>query len=70
MHGALFGSELFGCCKKILRIDPKARVVIASGYSEGGTANGVMESGAKGFVQKPYDMSQLLTTVRDLLDGD
>ena len=41
---------------QILRIDPKARVVIASGYSEGGTANGVMESGAKGFVQKPYNL--------------
>jgi PAS domain S-box-containing protein len=55
---------------QILRIDPKARVVIASGYSEGGTANGVMESGAKGFVQKPYNMKQLLTAIREILDND
>ncbi|MFH0957757.1 MAG: PAS domain S-box protein, partial [Pseudomonadota bacterium] len=58
------------CLEEILRINPKARVVIASGYSESGPANGVMDSGAKGFVQKPYNMSQLLTTIREILDED
>jgi CheY-like chemotaxis protein len=58
------------CLDEILRINPKARVVIASGYSESGPANGVMDSGAKGFVQKPYNMRQLLTTVREVLDND
>jgi DNA-binding NarL/FixJ family response regulator len=58
------------CLAEILRIDPHAKVIIASGYSEGGQANGVMDSGAKGFVQKPYNMRQLLTTVREVLDKD
>jgi PAS domain S-box-containing protein len=58
------------CLDEILRINPNARVVIASGYSESGPANGVMDSGAKGFVQKPYNMRQLLTTVREVLDND
>jgi len=35
-----------------------------------GTASGVMAAGAKGFVQKPYDMRQLLSTVREVLDKD
>ena len=58
------------CLDEILRINPNARVVIASGYSESGPANGVMDSGAKGFVQKPYNMRKLLTTVREVLDND
>jgi CheY-like chemotaxis protein len=58
------------CLAEILRIDPHAKVIIASGYSEGGPANGDMATRAKGFVQKPYSMRQLLTTIRDILDAD
>ena len=58
------------CLAEILRIDPHAKVIIASGYSEGAPANGVMELGVKRFVHKPYNMRQLLTTVRDILDAD
>ncbi len=56
------------CLAKVLRIDPDAKVIIASGYSESGTADGVIVAGAMGFVQKPYNMRQLLTTIRDILD--
>ncbi len=56
------------CLTEILRVNPNAKVIIASGYSESGLANGVMEAGAKGFVQKPYNMRQLLTTIREILD--
>ena len=56
------------CLAEILRIDPNARVVIASGYSEGGPVNGAVAAGAKGFIQKPYNMRQLLTTVREIVD--
>ena len=58
------------CLAEILRINPNAKVIIASGYSESGPASGVMSVGAKGFVQKPYDMRQLLTTIREILDKD
>jgi two-component system, cell cycle sensor histidine kinase and response regulator CckA len=58
------------CLAEILRIDPHAKVIIASGYSEGGPANGVMAARAKGFVQKPYSMRELLTTIREILDVD
>jgi two-component system, cell cycle sensor histidine kinase and response regulator CckA len=56
------------CLAEILRINPNARVVIASGYSETGPVDGVIAAGAKGFIQKPYSMRQLLTTVREILD--
>ncbi len=58
------------CLAEILRVDPNAKVIIASGYSERGQVNGVMAAGAKGFVQKPYDMRQLLNTIREILDRD
>ncbi len=56
------------CLAEILRINPNAKVVLASGYSEGGRAIGATTAGATEFVQKPYDMRQLLTTAREVLD--
>jgi two-component system, cell cycle sensor histidine kinase and response regulator CckA len=58
------------CLAEILRINPNAKIIVASGYSEGDPANGVMNAGAKGFVQKPYDMRQLLSMVREVLDNN
>ena len=58
------------CLAKILRIDPKAKVIIASGYIASGLAKGMQAKGARGFVQKPYESSQLLTMVREVLDKD
>jgi two-component system cell cycle sensor histidine kinase/response regulator CckA len=52
----------------VLRINPDAKIVIASGASEGGPASEARVAGAKGFVQKPYDMRQLLSMVREVLD--
>jgi DNA-binding NtrC family response regulator len=58
------------CLGEILRIDPTVKVIIASGYSESGSASGATVDGAQGFVQKPYNMRQLLTAVREILDND
>jgi len=57
------------CLNEILKIDPKARVLIASGYTVNGPTRGALAAGAKGFVNKPYDMRELLTTVREVLDN-
>ena len=58
------------CLEEILRINPNAKIVLASGYSEGGQASGATAAGAKGFVQKPYNMRQLLTAAREVLDAE
>jgi len=57
------------CLSEILQINPDAKVVMASGYSEAGLASG-STVGAKEYIQKPYEMRQLLTTVRHMLDAD
>jgi len=56
------------CLVELLKINPSARVLIASGYSINGTAKKVMDSGAKGFISKPYQLDELITRVRDALD--
>ena len=55
------------CLQEILKLDPKTKVLIASGYSPDGTLREPLEGGAKGFVGKPFNLKQLLRTIRDAL---
>ncbi len=57
------------CLDKILQVNPKAKVIIASGYSESGSGRVAMARGAKGFVHKPYNIRQLLNAIREILDS-
>jgi two-component system, cell cycle sensor histidine kinase and response regulator CckA len=58
------------CLNRILEINPKAKVLMASGYSEHGPSNASITEGAVGFVVKPYDIRKLRQTVRKVLDHD
>jgi two-component system, cell cycle sensor histidine kinase and response regulator CckA len=55
------------CLERLLKIDPKVKVIIASGYSASDEGNETLRLGAKDFVSKPYDMQKLLQTVRHVL---
>jgi CheY-like chemotaxis protein len=52
---------------QILRVDPTAPIVMASGFSRD-YVRGYLERGAWAFLQKPYDHAQLLTIIRRVLD--
>jgi DNA-binding NarL/FixJ family response regulator len=43
-------------------------VIIASGYSANGQVKDALETGAAGYVGKPFRRVDLLTTVRGVLD--
>jgi len=58
------------CLEDLLRIDPKARVLIASGYAVDGQTKEALETGARGSVGKPFDMRQMLQAVREVLDSE
>jgi len=58
------------CLQELLRIDPLVKVLIASGYTEKARKDELMAAGARGFVTKPFTMTQLLGDVRDILDED
>ena len=61
----LDGTEVFTMLK--LR-DPKVKVVLASGYLEPQYRSELLKTGAKDFVQKPYDPNEVLKKIRAILD--
>lgn len=56
------------CLEELLRLYPKCKVLIASGYSEHGYLKESPVTAAGGFISKPYELKKLLRTVRDILD--
>jgi two-component system, cell cycle sensor histidine kinase and response regulator CckA len=56
------------CLRKILEIDPQAKVLIASGYAADTSTKECIELGAKEFVAKPFRIKNLLQQVRKTLD--
>ncbi len=57
------------CLEELLKMNPNAKVLIASGYAADGPAKEARESGAVGFVGKPFDMKRILLAVRKSIDG-
>ena len=56
------------CLKELLKLKPDQKVVIATGYSANEEVKNSMDAGAAGYIGKPYKLSDLLYTVRDVLD--
>jgi nitrogen-specific signal transduction histidine kinase/CheY-like chemotaxis protein len=60
------GGEAFD---RLKQINPQAKVLLSSGYSINGQASQIMERGCDGFIQKPFNLQQLSTKLRQILDG-
>ena len=56
------------CLQELLKIDPEVKVIIASGYPSIGKVKETLESGAAGFIGKPYNLKDMLKKVREFLD--
>ena len=56
------------CLEELLRIDPEAKILIASGYSPNGRTRDILEVGARGFVSKPFQAKQIFQMIRQILD--
>ena len=61
------GEETF---YKLREIDPEIPILLSSGYSKADKAERLLSAGADGFLQKPFDMSELRTRLSELLDMD
>jgi len=59
------GGETFDRLKKA---NPEVKVLLSSGYSINGQASHIMERGCDGFIQKPFNLQQVSTKVREILD--
>ncbi len=60
----LSGADTF---RALRRIDPDARVLLSSGYSIDGTAQTLLNEGARGFIQKPFRPADLASAVAETL---
>ena len=57
------------CLEELIKIDPDAKVMIASGYSAEEPKAAAMKAGARGFISKPYAIKKILKAVRVVMDA-
>ena len=62
----LSGRQVF---EEMCKIDPGVQVLVTSGFSEQGQVQELLAHGAREFVHKPFDLSDLLRKVRIALDA-
>jgi two-component system cell cycle sensor histidine kinase/response regulator CckA len=55
--------------ERLREINPEVKVLLSSGYSENGQAQDILAAGARGFLQKPYDLRAVLHSVRETLES-
>ena len=55
--------------QRMKAIDPSLKVIFASGYLDGNRRAEMISGGIRDFVQKPFDMQEVLKKVRDVLGG-
>jgi two-component system cell cycle sensor histidine kinase/response regulator CckA len=56
------------CLMELLATEPSIKVLVASGYMEDSHAREALASGARGFIGKPYQITELAVRVREILD--
>jgi two-component system cell cycle sensor histidine kinase/response regulator CckA len=54
---------------KLKKINPAVKVLFSTGYSQNEKVNEILALGVDGFIQKPYQVNNLLSKVREILDG-
>ncbi len=59
------GGETYDRMKEL---NPDIRVILCSGYSIDGDARKIMDRGCNGFIQKPFNLSDLSRKIREVLD--
>jgi PAS domain S-box-containing protein len=62
----LSGEDVF---KHIQRINPHAKVILASGFVEPLLKSELLKSGVQDFIQKPYTLNEVLQKTRKVLDA-
>jgi two-component system, cell cycle sensor histidine kinase and response regulator CckA len=53
--------------RALLSVNPKARIILSSGFSVEGEAQGLLNQGALAFLQKPYHKSELARALEEAL---
>jgi PAS domain S-box-containing protein len=64
--GGMGGKE---AVQKLLAIDPHAKAIVSSGYSEDLIMSNFREFGFKGALAKPYNLSELVKVISEVVSG-
>lgn len=56
-------------CKRIAKLDPKTKIILASGFVEPNVASELYKLGVKRIIQKPYSTEEVLHAVRSVIDA-
>ena len=54
--------------QQVREINPRIKIVLASGFISLEQKSELLKAGANGFIQKPYDINGVLKMVREVLD--
>jgi PAS domain S-box-containing protein len=55
-------------CSKIKQINPKERIILATGFLDPEIRAEFLKAGVRHFLYKPYDLSKVLKVIREVLD--
>jgi DNA-binding NtrC family response regulator len=55
---------------RMKKINPEVKGILASGYFHPNVKEEVIKSGAENFIQKPYNIPELVDTIRRLLEEE
>jgi DNA-binding NarL/FixJ family response regulator len=51
-------------------MNPRGKVLLASGYSINGLAEKILDQGCRGFIQKPFDLKEFSAKNREIFDQE
>jgi PAS domain S-box-containing protein len=54
---------------QLKRLNSNIKAILSTGYSQNGQAQEILDNGARGFLQKPYQVNALLSKIRSVLDA-
>ncbi len=63
----LGGGELFDLIREV---NPRARVLLSSGYSIDGQASEIIKRGCNGFIQKPFNLEHVTHKIDEIVSAD
>ena len=55
------------CMRELMRTDPEAKVIIASGYTSATARQEISDMGAAGFIEKPYDFQDIFKIIKEVI---
>jgi DNA-binding NtrC family response regulator len=55
-------------CVQIKKLNPSARVIVATGYLDPVMTSEFLKMGIQHFLLKPYDLRKVLKEIREVLD--